>query len=524
MRLLLPVAFACFVVIEALVLTAASSSASALHREAPGDELPDVRPPPVQRTFTSDAVEHAITNISANIASPQLARLFANALPNTLDTTVRHFDESKPDTFIITGDIDAMWIRDAANQVWPYLHFINDDARLDRLLLGVVARMSKQIKLDAYANAFQPNATCAPSQHAGDRRTPPMQRGVFEGKFELDSLAHFLRLSAAYVRFSSNKAEAAQRVINLPDWNDALEALLGVLDEQSKSSDEQEQEPSPAYGFARVTDTALDTLAIAANCTGSKGLGETTPGTRTGLVRSHFRPSDDASTFPFPVAANIMTSCELSNVATYILRPTGALDVAKRCDAFSAAIALGVLNWGATSVDEAGELTFAYEIDGYGSRLLMDDANVPSLLALPLYWHADGGSFRSIYDVTRRRILSSANPFYACSTTGRRLCGVGSPHVGRRWIWPLSLVVQGWTAVASRNATEICEVLDALVLSSAGTGLLHESFDPNDPAHFTRSWFAMVNSLFGDLIVKTSREMPDVLAHPDVACNKEKIF
>ena len=76
------------------------------------------RPAPADRRFSSPAVEAAITRVGARIADPELRLMFGNCLPNTLDTTVFPGTfEGHPDTFVITGDIDAMWLRDSSAQV-----------------------------------------------------------------------------------------------------------------------------------------------------------------------------------------------------------------------------------------------------------------------------------------------------------------------------------------------------------------------------------------------------------------------
>ncbi len=87
-----------------------------------------------KRHFVSTAVEQAIKTASAHIDDPELVTLFANCLPNTLDTTVYPGRDAKgrPDTHVITGDIDAMWLRDSTAQVWPYLRLISKDAALSR--------------------------------------------------------------------------------------------------------------------------------------------------------------------------------------------------------------------------------------------------------------------------------------------------------------------------------------------------------------------------------------------------------
>jgi meiotically up-regulated gene 157 (Mug157) protein len=147
---------------------------------------------------------------------------------------------------------------------------------------------------------------------------------------------------------------------------------------------------------------------------------------------------------------------------------------------------------------------YAYEVDGFGSRIFMDDANVPSLLSLPYLGY--GAVDDPTYQRTRRFVLSPDNPFYHAGRAGR---GVGGPHVGAGWIWPMAVVVQ---ALTSTDDAEIRDCLHVLKTTHAGTGFIHETFWKDDAGRFTRPWFAWANTLFGELILTLSRRRPHLLA------------
>ncbi|MEA2735191.1 MAG: uncharacterized protein QOE14_1642 [Humisphaera sp.] len=442
------------------------------------------RPPLAQRRFTSAAVEMTIERVQTQIRDRELAWLFANCFPNTLDTTVTIAKDARgrDDTFVITGDIDAMWLRDSAAQVWPYLPLLREDDALRQLVAGVINRQVACVLLDPYANAFLPTSHPASKWQTDQTEMRP---GVYERKYELDSLCSVLRLSVGYFRACGDSTCFDA------DWQRAVEAILRTIRTEQRGSDDDAASP---YRFARKALRATDTQPLAD--------GQCYPYRRCGLSRSAFRPSDDACQFAFPIAANAMAVVCLRDLATMwselgFVPTTGseAADLAAEIDA-------GIRRLGAQNHPVHGEV-YAYEVDGLGSRVFMDDANVPSLLSLPYLGYC--GRTDPLYQRTRRYILSDDNPFYSQGRAGR---GVGGPHVGVGWIWPMSIALR---ALTSTDDHEISDCLQLLKSSHAGTGFMHEAFWKDDAAQFTRAWFAWANALFGELILTLSRERPHLL-------------
>ncbi|KXS13102.1 glycoside hydrolase family 125 protein [Gonapodya prolifera JEL478] len=475
---------------------------------APSIPVPSARPPPSHRRFVSPAVESHIDAVCARLHNTNLETLFRNSFPNTLDTTV-DFCGIDPadgllDTFLVTGDIPALWLRDSANQVAPYLPLLasgaEDSESLRTLVLGLVYRQAKCVAAFPYANAFKRDGG-QKGMWDGDAVTPDVPQGsvVWEAKWEVDSLAAFFKLSNAYHRHkrSSPFIDPAH-----PIWLAAVERALAVLREQQRGSMEEAELAQPAYRFARLTDRATDTLAMD---------GGGWPAARCGLVKSAFRPSDDASLLPFPIPANAMLCVELRHLVELLNGVlatwngetardyyTQLANAAKEATDLAEEVFEALAKWGV--VKEEGEDMFAYEVDGFGNSYFMDDANIPSLLSLPYL----GFCSRSdpTYVTTRQRVLSPRNPYFFRGSAGE---GVGGPHVGMGWIWPMSIAVRSLT---SENADEVRECLHAIVRTQAGTGLVHEAFWKDDPNRFTRSWFAWGCSLVGEMIVDALERFP----------------
>ena len=444
--------------------------------DTPSPAFESKRPPVAERRFTSRAVEETLAALKPQIADPEIAWLFENCFPNTLDTTVQYQDDGgKPDTFVITGDIDAMWLRDSSAQVWPYLPLASRDPALARLLRGVLRRQAQCILLDPYANAFLPDPAQR-TQWTSDHTD--MRPGVHERKWEVDSLCYPIRLAHGYWK-QTGDTQAFDAV-----WEQAMDRIVQTFREQQRRDG-----PGP-YHFQRDSDNPQESQFL-----GGYGL----PTRPNGLISSMFRPSDDATVFPQLVPSNFFAAASLRHLAE-IYETLHKPAKAAQASAFAGEVEQALHEYARTTVH--GGTIYPYEVNGYGSVSVMDDANAPSLLSLPYLGAVPATD--SLYQATRRWVWSASNPFFFEG----KFAGVGSPHTGRDMIWPMSLLMRGLT---SGSASEVAGCLRTLKATHAGTGFMHESFHKDDPARFTRSWFAWANTLFGELILHTAHVFPQVL-------------
>lgn len=428
------------------------------------------RPAPEERLFASAAIDSVIAEIKPMLTNPKLAWMFENCFPNTLDTTV-HFrlgPDGKNDTFVYTGDIHAMWLRDSGAQVWPYVQFANSDPALKDMLEGVIRRQLKCIILDPYANAFNDGPTGGQWQSDNTDMIPE----VHERKYEIDSLCYPLRLAYEYWKVTGDDS------IFDEEWLQAITLVLQTFREQ------QRYDGVGPYTFLRVTDRALDTL---------NNRGNGAPVKPCGLIVSSFRPSDDATTLQFLVPSNFFAVSALRKAAEILSKANKNEEMAAECLALANEVEAALKEHAVHGHPVYGEI-YAFEVDGFGNRLLMDDANAPSLLSLPYLTDVDLSD--PIYQNTRRFVWSESNPYFFRGTAGE---GIGGPHVGYDMVWPMSILMKAFT---STDDAEIAQCLRMLMDTDAGTGFMHESFNKNDATDFTRPWFAWQNTLFGELIVK----------------------
>jgi meiotically up-regulated gene 157 (Mug157) protein len=397
--------------------------------------LPFQRPSIYCRTFTSPLVEKVIQDVTGKMVDKDMARLFENAFPNTLDTTVRwHVDGTKKhselkartnardagkwegaQSFVVTGDINAEWLRDSTNQLLQYQPLAKSDTAIFNLILGAINTQAELVIESPYCNAFQPppNSKLPPTQNGQEDYVHPAYEPsfVFECKYELDSLAAFLSLGNTFYNHTGSLDFLT------PRWYIALDTLLTVLDQQSQST----FDPSTghfqrnSYTFLRKTNQGTETLSLS-------GVGNPL-NYGTGLIRSAFRPSDDATILGFYIPANAMMAVELKRTSELLTAAKNA-KLAQNLEKRAQAIADGIWEHGVVDHKKFGRV-FAYEVDGYGGQILMDDANVPSLLALPILGFVEKDE--PVYLNTRKMLLDrSTNPYYLEGTAFHGIGGMAS--------------------------------------------------------------------------------------------------
>lgn len=442
-------------------------------------DYPVVRVAAAKRNFTSKAVEAAIKEFKAKVKDKELGWLFENCFPNTLDTTVTHKQKKgKPDTYVITGDIDAMWLRDSSAQVWPYLALIKKDPALQQLIAGIINRQAENILRDPYANAFYDDP-----QKVGEWKddVTDMKPGLHERKWEIDSLCYPIRLAYQYWKLTGDTKPFDAT------WKTSIQTILKTFKEQ------QRKDGDGPYSFQRKTTFATDSVPMG-------GFGY--PVKPVGLICSTFRPSDDATVYSFLIPSNFFAVTSLNQAAEMIKSISKDDALANELTALATEVNAALQQHATVDHPQYGKV-YAFEVNGFGSYNLMDDANVPSLLSLPYL-----GALKNTdptYVNTRKMLLSENNPFFFKGTAGE---GIGGPHVGKDMIWPMSIIMR---ALTSNDDAEIKQCIQALKTTHAGTGFMHESFHKNDVKKFTRSWFAWANTLFGELLWETYLTKPQLL-------------
>ncbi|TVY76074.1 Meiotically up-regulated protein [Lachnellula suecica] len=503
-------------------------------------KFPYSRPDPECRTFQLPSLEELIKRMKGIIRDPDLFRLFENSYPNTLDTTIKwrgYANATDPVTkttlpevtdeelaFVITGDIDAMWLRDSASQVYSYLPLLEaseDPESLASLWRGLINSHARYIIISPYCHSFQPPAESGlqPSSNGAysqNHPDPPYEPAlVFDCKWELDSLASFLQVSSAYFERTKDF-----KFFQKYKWIQAVKAAVdaaGAMRLGTYAKDGKVEKS--AWTFTGWTSRGSETLT-------NDGLGN--PTKEDGMVRSAFRPSDDACIYQLLVPANMMFAKYLEEASLIMEKFEGA--EAKNLTTVMRDFAFGIRR----AIDRDAVVThrefgdiWAYEIDGYGGVNLMDDANVPSLLSVPLfdYTHskfplpepAKGDAKRDhakIYSNTRNFVLSDSNPYYM---KGPELSAIGGPHLGPGKGWPMAAIVRSITAFSLSKSEEdledeVKEQLGMVLNSTAGTGVIHESVNAWSQSDWTRAWFGWANGLLGELVLKIESEKKGWLA------------
>ena len=398
----------------------------------------------------------------------KLAAMYRECFRSTWDTTLQRADDGT--VFLITGDIPAMWLRDSSAQVYHYLPFAKEEHLVEEAVCKLIQRQFAYINLDAYANAFNKEANARGHGRDSSSWTEEQRVWVWERKYEIDSLCYPIRLAYAFWKETGNT-----------EWCNAefIKASHRIVEVWQT---EQHHLEKSDYFFERANCRPKDTLT-------HQGKGE--PVTYTGMTWSGFRPSDDACKYGYLIPANFFAVRSLEQLQEMIhaLAPDAVLE--GRITQLHNEINEGIQKHAVVHHDVYGDV-YAYEVDGFGNYHLMDDANVPSLLSLPYLGCINAED--PIYQNTRRMLLSSVNPFYFEGSAAK---GIGSPHTPERYVWPISLCIQGLT---SSCREEILDLLDTLQKIDADTNLMHEGVCVDDPCQFTRPWFAWANSIFAEFV------------------------
>lgn len=394
-------------------------------------------------------------------------KAWAETFSLTYADTLKHalVEDGDDQIFVLTGDIPAMWQRDSTAQLRPYLVPAQKDPELADVIEKVINRQFFNMNLDPYANAF--NQTANGAGHQSDKTE--MGPWIWERKYELDSLCFPVQL--AYL-FWKNTGRTSH-------FNAQFEA--GVAKMLDVIVTEQDHAHSP-YSFERFIDRPEDTLI--------DGVGR--PVAKTGMSWNGFRPSDDACVYGYLIPSNLFAVESLRQLEEIFTTVLNKPLEAEKFAVVAEQIENGVRRYG-TMTNKAGETIYAYEADGLGNHLLMDDANTPSLLSLPYLGATEMDD--PTYLATRNTVLSPENPYYYAGTYGK---GLGSPHTPEHYIWPIAKCLEALTQPSKEVKGEI---LDLLASTTGGTKMMHEGFNVEDPNQFTREWFSWANMMFCELVM-----------------------
>ena len=390
--------------------------------------------------------------------SPTVLRIDADTLFHTFDNDFLLQDDGT--MYVQTGDIPAMWLRDSSAQTYPYVRFTDAIPAFRPIVRAVIERNARNVVTDPHANAFT----------AGYK--------IWEEKWEPDSLAYPVTLIYAYWQQTHDRSIFTARV----RW--ALEHTLATYE------CEMQHDRCSGYRSRFLTN---------------RGAGADFD--ETGMVWGAFRPSDDPVKYAFNIPQNMLVAVALEEIGELAVDGFGDPHMAVRANDLDAAVTDGIERYGKIYDFRYGWI-YAYEVDGRGGFELMDDANLPNLVSAPLWEYVS--PYDPIYQNTRRFVLSQDDPFYY---RGRYASGLGSPHTPTGWVWPLGMTAQ---ALTSSDPREVAALIQSIAATGSSDGLIHESFDPNDPSRFTRSEFGWANASFAELLFRSVAGIPPQPSHRDI--------
>ncbi len=414
----------------------------------------------------SASIQNLVNQVKEKLGDEQLGLMFENCFTNTLNTTVKRMEDNT--TYVITGDIPAMWLRDSTCQLRPYLILAAEDAEIADTLEGLVERQFRYIQMDPYANAFNEEANGNGHQQDHTEMLPI----IWERKYEIDSLCFAIQMSYLLWKNTGRTTQFNET------WKQGIRTILDVW------KVEQHHEEKSPYTFERDDCYFTDTLSR-----GGKGalVGH------TGMTWSAFRPSDDACVYGYLIPSNMFAVVSLQQVAEIARDILGDTSLESEALALAKEIEEGIETYGTVTHYKYGKV-YAYEVDGFGGYNIMDDANLPSLLSIPYIGYRPEDD--EVYQNTRRLILSTLNPHFHKGSVAE---GIGSPHTPEDYIWHISLAMQGLT---SSDEAYHKEMLDVFKRTDGGTNLMHEGFNVNNPAEYTREWFSWANAMFSEFVLK----------------------
>lgn len=390
-----------------------------------------------------------------------------------------------------------MWLRDSAAQIHPYAPLLSDNTNttLASLFRGVINLQSRYLTIQPYCQSFQPppesGITFEPGYGGTDNVVPPFtNETVWECKWEIDSVAHFLMVSSDYFAATGDTA-----FFGRGNWARAVDSAMAAVESMKTPTYAQNGSllDSPYRFKGRMNGGAGGLRNDGAGAPVQSG---------TGLVRSAFRPSDDDCTLQFLVPANAMLAAYLEKTAVIMEGIEGRRETGDYMLRFAQDLRAAIQQHGLVP-DTNGTTVYAYEVDGFGGAIAMDDANVPSLLAMPVFGFLDRTD--QVYQATRAKVLSRDNPYYS---QGPVMSGIGSPHTGTGTVWPIAKIEE---ILTSNDETEVLGALKELIGGTDGFGLMHESVNSWNGSVWTRQWFSWANGLFGEMVLDLEKRMPEIL-------------
>lgn len=396
----------------------------------------------------------------------KLITMFEQCYTNTLDTTVKRMDDGT--TYVITGDIPAMWLRDSVCQLRPYYFLAGKDPEIADMIEGLVRRQMQYILIDPYANAFNegPNGNC------WEKDDTDACEWIWERKYEIDSLCFPIQMSYLLWKNTGRTSQFDEQFVK---------AAYKIMDVWRTEQDHENKSP---YHFIRNNCYFTDTLS-------REGKGALVK-SNIGLTWSGFRPSDDACMYGYLIPSNmfaVVVLGYLKEIGAELLKDE---KLSKEAEALAKEIREAIEAYGTVQHHKYGKI-YAYEVDGFGQYHFMDDANVPSLLSIPYLGYVSEED--EVYQNTRNMILSEGNPYFY---KGKAAQGIGSPHTPVNYIWHISLAMQGLT---SKNQDYKKQILEIMKHTDGGTMLMHEGFHVDNPNEYTREWFSWANAMFCELIL-----------------------